>query len=684
MARKIAQRKLVDRLASEPAYGPLQAVLATTYELDPTFIETDFLPAVLGLGAWDDRSWASRIALERALAGLEAVSILTDLRKYRGRPRSLHVEVVPAVGAPGQLLHAKVLLLVHENAVRLQAGSANLTDAGYRHNREVVLPLVASEGTPEVAALVRSALREMPALLGPWWSKGAERVRALADEKLSAWAGGMPEGVEFVWGGGEEPIWKSFLGRWPKGERVGRLSVVSPFWSEEGPTGPFTRLVGALQAGGMLETDAEVTLYVEAEPGERGGYRPRLPALGRFDPASLGLRMSAVAVDPRPSDDGVGEDVLKRRALHAKVVVMEGPRTTLAYVGSANFTTPGWGAGEDPRRAHIEAGFTLALAAPDAAGLLPPTTGRPVVIDAGIADVPVPEMDAEAAVPTFLRDVRLEPEDDRLRLLVAVIPEKVHGPFHIALHGDVTHVLLESGSGCAAEHRLGLEPDTLRKLLRDQQVTVSWWEGTGPSDFPVNVDLDARAALPVGPGDGKPGEHLLLQYYQGRIAYPDLFPPPPGYEEDSETLHSPADETRVDTSRIQSYQVREFVEALQGIRDDIRAASIGTRATMRLALFGPVSPIALARQIRDAALEKRRSPTAAGFQLVEIAGCLPEESLHERVSPAWGPLVNEARQKVESFLEQIAQLYAEQLGPKTTFQRYAEKMLRRKASTVAR
>lgn len=681
MARKNAHRKLVDRLSSEP-YGPLQAMLATTYELDPDFLETDFLPALLDLGAWNDRSWASRIALEKKLAGLEAVSILTDLRKYRGRPRSLHVEVVPATGAPGQLLHAKVLLLVHENAVRLQAGSANLTDAGYRHNREVALQLVATKETPEVAALVQAALREMSVVLKPWWSRGAERTCALARERLAAWAGPMPEGIEFLWGGGDEPVWKRFLGGWPKGERVQRISVVSPFWSEEGPSGPFTKLTGALRADELLEPEAEVVLYVEAEPGERGAYRPRLPALGQFDPSRLGLQIRAVAVDPRPFDDGVGDDVLKTRALHAKIVILEGSRTTLAYVGSANFTTPGWGTGDDPTRAHVEAGFAMTLDGAEAAGVVPPTTGKPVTIDAEIARVPPPEMDPETAVPTFLRDVRLEPEGERLRLLVLVISEKVGGPFRITLHGDPSRVLLEGGPDGPADHHLDVGPEFLRALLRDQQVTVDWWAGAGPSDFPVNVDLDARAALPIAPGEGRPGEQLLLQYYQGRIAYPDLFPPPPGYEEEGESSAAIPEEPRVDTSRIQSYQVREFVEALQGIRDDLRLASAGTEASMRLALFGQVSPIALARQIRDAALEKRRSPTAAGFQLVEIAACLFEESLHDAVRPGWDPLVNEAREKVEALLQEIVQLHSEHLGPKSAFQRYAGTMLGRKATVV--
>jgi len=70
----------------------------------------DFLPSVFGLGAWDDRSWATRIALEKNLAQLEAAVILTDARRYRGRPRSLRLEVQPGVTPRGSPFTPKLRL----------------------------------------------------------------------------------------------------------------------------------------------------------------------------------------------------------------------------------------------------------------------------------------------------------------------------------------------------------------------------------------------------------------------------------------------------------------------------------------------------------------------------------------------------------------------------------------------
>ena len=59
----INKRKLMDKLASPPLFGPLIGLVATTYEMQPEFFETDFLPSILNVGAWDDRSWTRRIEI---------------------------------------------------------------------------------------------------------------------------------------------------------------------------------------------------------------------------------------------------------------------------------------------------------------------------------------------------------------------------------------------------------------------------------------------------------------------------------------------------------------------------------------------------------------------------------------------------------------------------------------------
>jgi len=54
MGESIDDRKLIGRLAPQDDWGPYVGFWATTYEMQPEFFETDFLPTVLNLGAWDD------------------------------------------------------------------------------------------------------------------------------------------------------------------------------------------------------------------------------------------------------------------------------------------------------------------------------------------------------------------------------------------------------------------------------------------------------------------------------------------------------------------------------------------------------------------------------------------------------------------------------------------------------
>lgn len=669
-------RKLMEWQPPDEKYGPILGILGTTYELDSPFVETDLLPAMLGLGAWDDRSWSSRVALERALAGLEATTILADQRKYRGRPRSLHVEVRPAVGRGGQLLHAKVLLIAHQDAIRFQVASANLTGAGYRENREVALPLVATKSRPALAAMMRAAIEAMPTLFDAWWTPSAQEVVRVSVEKLSAWAGVAPSDAAVLWGGrASSSLWKDFLDRWPSGEAVERISIVSPFWSEEGTHGPLTTLVGALRERGVLSPTTHIELYAEAEAATATTFRPQLPSLGAFDPKLIGVRVSVRAVQPLPKDEPGAADVLKARKLHAKVVVLHGKKQSLAYAGSANFTVKGWGFGAGGASANLEAGVVLLRKGEELAkALLPPTTGDPVELSVGTA-LPLPESTDEAQIPTFIDGVWLEPEagsSDRLHLVLQVHAARIDGTFRVVSADDAEVLLFEGAQGFPRRSTRPLEPELLVRLLRTQQVRIRWEASSLHVDYPLNADLAARAQLPIVPESLNPGESLLLAYYQGRISAADLYPPPLGYADELEPEQDRSAESTVDTSRIQSYQVREFVEALQGLRDDLGDAAKGTPAGMRLALKGPVSPLALARQVREAARSNRRSATAAGFQLVEIASSLLKMRTAEGARADWPKLVDETKAAVTAVLAELASGHPQELGPGTAFAKYAK------------
>lgn len=691
-------RKLMDRLAPKSVWGEILGLVSTTFEMQPDFVETDFLPAILGLGAWDDRNWNGRVALERKLALMESAVLLQDARRYARRPRSLRVEHRLATGPNGQRLHGKVMLLVHERAVRLLVGSANLTEPGYRRNREVVTSLVATSGDASSSAIVRQAVASMPGILAAWWSPGAQNVIDRAVEQLDAW--GAPTewaGAEFAWSGGTLPLWRRVLDQWPRGRRVTRIRIVSPFWSDDdGPSAPVAALVEALRERDALAAGAEVHLLTELRRDSTGEPRPVLPPLlAAFDGGAIGVRAFAHAVDGRvlPEEIGMQAEFLGTRALHAKVVLLEGDEAALMYAGSANFTRRGWGFLTNPTGANIEAGLVLLRTDSGAAALsaaIPATAGTAVPLDGnGSGHVLSPEAPVEEPLwPAFLREVRLTPaldDPDRLDLIATIDPASIAGEWSLAVSEAEGQTLYWcAGRIDHAEVRIALDESTLRALLRSQEVDVSWWASASARAVPLNVDLDARTSLPVSPEGGTPSEALLLAYYQGQISWEDLFPPPPDWNCGEDSGWDPPLETGVDTSRIQSYQVREFVESLAGIAADLEGARV-SEAGMRLALCGPVSPVTLARGIARAVRDGTRSPTAGTFELVELLVCLDrarEQTISEDLRSSWLANVGRAIAEIGRLRDSLVQEYASALGKGTNFARY-ERTVRRRASRTS-
>lgn len=689
----VSARKLIDKLVPDARWGPMRGLLSTTYELGPDFLEMDFLPSIFGLGAWDDRSWSGRIALEKHLCQLDTAVILTDARRYRGRPRSLRLEVQPIVTPRGSSLHAKVTLVLFENAVRLIVGSANLTERGYRRNREVVAILTATPNSKKEAALIYRALKDGRAILDPWLPAGG---RQLIDNSLSTlrpWANGGPDlDTTFVWTHGQTKLWREFLQRLPKGEIIKRLSIVSPFWSQDAGV-TLSALLKELKTLAALASDAEVRLLTDAFEGRNGEIIPILPlGYASYNWASLGVKATAQAVSPKvlPAELGGMEGFTGSRALHAKVVVMEGVRSGLAYLGSANFTAHGWGFLNNQSAANVEAGLIIcrSLQSGILANLIPEVVGKPVLLASGnFQSLQPPEPSPEDDPwPEFIRKVLLSPvkgDDDELELLIEVDTSISPIVWSAKLHDRVGfpgETLINIDTRLEAQKptvHMALSPETLTRLLTDQEIKICWEDCPHGRAVPINVEASARLRLPISPAHHRIQERDLLFYYQGRISWEELFPDPdPRNVPTDGAVVEAAQESGVDKSRIQSYQIREFVEALTGLSQDL-AASTQSESSMRLALLGPVSPIALASSVRDAVDLGFRTPMAAGFQLVEILACLESArsiAVPPRLSRCWEENIREASNKIRAILSQLVAAHR-QLVDTRAFNQYQKTVL---------
>lgn len=676
-------RRLIDHLVGAEGLGPPRAILATTFDLDRDFVETDFLPSVLRLPSWDDRSGKARQQLEVALAKMEAVVFLGEPRRFAGRPRSLRIHHGLARKPGSGLLHAKLVLLVHEHAIRVLITSANLTSAGYRENREVAVALECGPENLGHAGLVQQLLAELPTRLLPWWTPAAQRVHAQATDLLKGWKVRVAADDErIVWGGGADPLYRQFIAGWPAGETVRRIRIVSPFWSEEDGNGPIVQFVGQLRKQGLAGDRVEVQL-VTTPPLQAAHLRPVLPkTYGTFDFRALGIDATAIAASPHIDKEDVDRDDLSRmRRLHAKVVLVDGPKTTLAYYGSANFTGPGWGFVPEAA-SNLEVGVMVRRRGPSRKALdvlVPPLAGDPVALTGAAADrlEVSPNDDDWGEWPWFLVDATLQPaaHDPAILELALTLEPSSSGGWSVSAEPD-TGLLLDEPPGPPVAIRIvSLDAPALESILRHRTVFVRWPDMRSPEAvaFPVNVSLAARESLPFGEPGSAPTEGDLLAFYQGRILLEDVFPT--ATEDDTQTNDIEPIASAVDTSKILSYQVRAFVEALAGIRREL-ATVRGGEAALRVALLGPVSPTALGSAIYEEVSKQGRSATAGAFQLVELSSCVEEAAarvMDESVQEAWNKACAEARAKLAHWLDELRRENASLR--QGLFQRYAETVL---------
>jgi hypothetical protein len=690
----VAARKLIDKFVPEPNWGRLQGLFATTYDLRPDFLEMDFLPSVFGLGTWDDRSWASRIALEKRLCEVEAATILAEARRYRGRPRSLRLEFLPALGPRGAALHAKVTILLFDKAVRIVVASANLTERGYRQNREAVAVLTASANSRKESSTIKAAITDMQTALGPWLTQDARKFLHLCLYRVEPWVNGSADHDNtFVWTYGHKRLWSEFVARWPAGEVIRRISIVSPFWSEDAGT-TLTAFLAALKKVSPLAADAELRLLTDAFEDPDGRVLPVLPAgYTSFDWAALGVTATAQPVSPKihPEEVGGVDGFTGRRSLHAKVVLVEGGKTGLAYLGSANFTAHGWGFLDHRTDSNIEAGLILRRSVRSEAleCLIPEPVGEPILLtSSNIHCLRAPENDVgEDPWPEFINRVLLTPaagNENELALSIGVNPAIAPSCWSARLldkdgsRGDTLIEVDVSRDRSQSVFVRDVSPQVLTTLLTDQEIVVSWPDCTAGRPLPLNVESSARTRLPISPGNQRIEEGHLLSYYQGRIAWEDLFPDPdpPAEPPQHPSLPAPPD-AGVDRSRIQSYQIREFVEALAGIRQDLNGATQSEPA-MRLALLGPVSPFALAQTIVEAVNSGRRTQTAAAFQMVELLACLKSARdlpVHDRLSESWAQHLQDATSKIAHLLTQLVAAHKDAFAANKAFFRYQRTLL---------
>jgi hypothetical protein len=330
--------------------------LASTYTFSPGLFDEQCLARFLEIDSEPDREDLAFLLERESRLGSVYAGVLVDFSQA-GVEHSLRWDVLPVRIRAGKQ-HSKVSLLAWSNYIRIIIASANLTDPGYRTNREVASFVDFSPGEsnqkfmedcivflkrlllfiPSDAGMIPEVIRA-GAFLDQLeqhtrkWNSGSHRgetIRQYFVNTLPAQSQGYPSYSSL------ESMFENCRSR---GGSPSTAWVASPFFDQNDDTGKVTASLCKMMARGGQRN---ICFCVPAIPDDNKSAVPRLAA-----PKSLWQvpqsYQGEVTIEILPEQD----TDKNRRPWHAKMVALLLSDTYSALMtGSSNFTCAGMGVAE--------------------------------------------------------------------------------------------------------------------------------------------------------------------------------------------------------------------------------------------------------------------------------------------------------------------------------------------------
>ena len=711
-------RRLIDYYLPPGEGFALESLVATTYQVDFEFFEEELLAAALGVRSPLSRVKAFRSELERKLQKIE-VSVLYDLggceRLARLSPR------IDAIPVSARKLHSKISLLmwIRENAasgsppdrrMRLIVGSANLTRPGFRHNYECVVSMDFGGRSTSPRSLLTTAIGLVQQISAE--SKTPQLHRQLAF--FLAQAAHLTKGTT----ASDDPValvaadqvvsiirstWAAMSDTAPE-----TVTIASPFWTEG-----ITASEALIQLFQQLGSPLNVELLCRGE--KSGDGKAGLPVFDSAIALDLKKRLSSRLflratlpdvglVNSNPQADETGDELEEKelatrlstenrnardmqRALHAKLILLEGTAGSVLYAGSSNCTRRGLGLGGP---LNHEAGFIYRLTPRqrnqingllDLAG--PVCEVRPDVMPATVQ----PHSDQKPAAPTFLAEVVGAGTTVTIRFRAAVPSDVVLLMPIPTRAGNEGYWLLYRADGHSEVSPQAVVVDLAICPRCDERLEPLAAEQIGPPILPhVFVEVrweDHAASFPVRFDDKAHLPLLLVGRKPTEGTHNFLFGREPDDWDDDKSVPGegmeggPSTDAPIDTRRILAYFMRRFVQAIPGIETEVNRASY-SRAFLDAALRGPTSPLELAERAYASLTlpprkdEPAKTPTAVAFQLTEILAALQRCQIlmtDDELQGCFTPVLARCRELLELIIGQHSELQTE------GFRRYRERIL---------
>jgi len=679
MGRKKKEKRkgygmLLDAWVPPDGAGDPVGCVATSFTFSPVFFEEECLGRFLQLetDATEDGP-LYLIEREEKLSQVVCAAALVDKHHCKGS-RSLRWDMLPA-RIPKGVLHAKVSLLYWSQLVRLIVASANLTEDGYRRNREVygVVDFRPTGSESEIGLLLRimDFLREAaayssrgstvpPALQR--WNSFLDRTRAVADE----W--GIPTSVNrhkavsvqcVLTGPGRISVMETLASAWPGGGPPHTGGVYSPFFDTGGGRNtPAEELWSLLRRRGSAETAFHLTAEEIPDSDKLLVHAPE--SLRKAEPTGR----SAIKTTFHRINDENG------RPFHAKGLWLHSDRWVAYLVGSSNFTTMGLGL--DANAKNLEANLLYT------------------------ADHVRHRAAWRAFMHGFPRGTEIKTE--QIGKWLGRSDDDSASEQDIALHEAFGSATYECGKEQAAEVSLSFQGDppsewevltdvddeifyseeSWHKEGRPGEVRLSWQSSRAPSGFWVRwKGADGRAWWPANVASMSalpPPEELrdlplevlmsiltssrslhvvLRDYLKGRDKAS-------GQQVDNEIVDP---HKKVDTSQFLLQRTRRVSAALCALRERLERP-VANETCLNWRLHGPVGVMAFKDAlIRDA--QRNESEEEAAFLLselaLELARCQPKTALGYMSAAHVGKAIRAAIPEIRKGLRESPENVADNL-----------------------
>jgi len=585
--------------------GEPVALFATTFALEPDFFEQNCLARFLEVSSVNEDTGS----VDDIVASVELHELLQKTKVTVLADRSAPVQRTSLLWdllgckVDGALLHAKVAVLLWENATRVILGSMNLTSAGYR--RQIELGLAADLGPDCLFSqdVLRGIQRELASYLQlvPGYN-ATSSVFARASETLEMFGRRVNDQrdakstvrITFAPASATEKPLDRLGEVWEGGQPL-IATHLSPFWDTKDRT--------------VLES---VKKLLTGRPANQRSHRVAvvLGTRGQSSfPGHLAEKIDSVQ-ELKPLDT-------EMRTLHAKCLLLESNNWIAALVGSSNHTRSGLGLAKHPHRE-----MNIWLGAPrdskEGKALLDLIQlGRNVDPDAEEIDPQDEDEDYQPSLPACFELCRVARVDNSPAWkLILGIRKSTDMPndWSISLTDETPVLTRQQWDEHGALHNTEL---TIQQTSLPMCVSVRW------SGFkvPWAVIADDRHGLPPGPAlSNLRAQHLLKALATGR-SLGDIL-----REKEEAADAKKREKPGINLDPLKRLEVhgsllrkgRELSLSLSAMQRRLERPVI-TLEALNARLTGPLGPEFVATKVAEAYEAQEQSRPEALFTVAEIA-----------------------------------------------------------------